>query len=253
MGRKLFKIVGGFSYGAGALALIISMVLLVIAATQFFGDIDENIAQPDVTLEQYLNNKRTENATTTATTKEPSEESLNTEVPETDQQYQKARKILLNQIVDALNSFSQVTKQGSVSQGSLENYLLHSTQGLDRNQYLKFLEALANETEALEARAKEVANSSKESFSSVRWGKFIFWFTSSYMEKYQQELKRIENEKSEQAKNRIVSITTAGSAAVTFVIFVFFMLILLLVQIELNTRKAQEGIAILRDPKKPNV
>ena len=50
MGKRFFKIVGIFSYGAAALALIVTIGLGVITGSNFFSSVDEDISEPQAAI-----------------------------------------------------------------------------------------------------------------------------------------------------------------------------------------------------------
>jgi len=239
MGKRFFKIVGVFSYSAATLALIAAIALGVIAGSNYFGSVDEGIAKPQATLEQYLREKNQDHEAQAAAKKKPPAGSSNPDDREdADREYQATLGPLFDRIVSSLDKFAATTNQRTVNRKGLEEYLIDNTEELDREEYLTFLKALANETEKLAEQAPSTIKDEPDSPSYVEWSEFVFWFATNYMQQYRAELGRIQAEQAEQTAERIASLTTAAAAAVAFLAFVFFTMILLLVQIELNTRKS---------------
>ncbi len=231
MKNKLFSIVGNFSLIVGVLALVVAIITGFTASNQFFGSADEDVEHPKIAFNEFYkrNDKKTNEQEAPSDEKSESKE---------DQEYFKKLTPLTSSISQSFNDFAKTTKQGGVNEDGLEKYLIENTTVMDRENYLVFLESLAESADDLNDKANVVAELKVEDEKYIHWSNdFLPWFIESYMAEYSKELQRIKKEEMEDVVSRASSIVTVGVAISAFLAFVFFTLILLLVQIETNTRK----------------
>lgn len=230
MGKRFFKIVGVFSYGVAAIALLGAIGLGIVSAGNYFSGVDDAVQEPTVTLEDYTNQNVAESmGNEHSGDEEIAGDSARQEAQNED--YFERLNPLLERIVEAFDAYGFATDQGGVEADGLQAFLVNNTEILDREAYLAFLEELAVQAEALAGNANKAE-------TEVVWTEFVTWFTNTYVQDYAEELSRIESERVAQSVSRGEAVGGAFSAGVAFSVFVLFTLILLLVQIEANTRRS---------------
>lgn len=233
MGKRFFSIVGGFSYGVAALALLVALILGLMSATHYFGGVDDTNDPDTPKLTEYQTRSANEPDTdANGMERDPEEEELS----ESDREYFETLRPLLTSVYKSINQFAQKTDQSTVNKEGLEKFLIDQTPYLDRDGYLDFLRALDNELTGLEEQAETIAEKGPKSEEYVRWEKYIEWFVGQYRESYEQEQERIQEERLEQQADRATSIGYLAVAGSAFAIFILFTLVLVLLQIEKNTR-----------------
>ncbi len=246
MGIRFFKIVGVVSYIAATLALIVAIGFAVMAGVGFVGRVDDVAKQPKPSFDEFLQKQRAEAASRTQSDTPP-ESSLNDNEPKIeDQAFQAKLTPLLNRVYAAVNRFGAATNQGSVEPAEFEKYLLKRTDEFDQEKYLAFLSSLGDAMEALASRSAQIAALPETDPGYVKWEQYVTWFTTTYIDQYHKEQRRIEEEKIAQEAERMRSLTLLAAAGSAFLAFVFFTMILLLVQIEANTRHSREALSAVR-------
>lgn len=232
MKTSFFKIVGGFSLAMATIALIIAIIVGFSAGSKFLGSADEDVKQPKISFGDFYESRKDESLGEKVKVNPSSNESS-----KEDDEYFKKLAPLLASISKSLNEFAATTKQGSVNEDGLEDYLVESTSMIGREDYLEFLEELDDAADDLNDEADNIAKLKPSDKRYINWSEdFLPWFVDSYVSSYSKELQRINEEKAQDLMDKSDSIATAGIAGSAFMIFVFFTLIVLLVQIEKNTR-----------------
>ena len=236
MKNKMFKIVGAFSFFISFIALLGSFGLAFLGGSTFLGEVDESINTPVLAIEDYVKSKSTSKPQVPTTNKT---EGSNTKNDEENAIYQKALSKHFDSVVKSIDSFSTITNQGSANREGLEKYLIKATKETSREEYLIFLESLSKELVALESKAKTIVSLESDSPSPeyVEWDGFLEWYSTSYMENFNNEKEQIALEHLEAQANKAEGLTQLIAAGSMFTLFILFVLIMLLVQIESNTRK----------------
>lgn len=242
MGTRFFKIVGVVSYGLAAVALVSAIILGLSAASGYFGEVDEDIDQPELSMEDYRQDVAPEPESDSGESAEQ-----DTGLPEPDPLEAEADR-LIKDLVKKIWEYTEATGQGDPKKDELENWLYDQTGDLrTREEQVAFLEGL-NEAfqETLVEPAKDgdtailtknIPGLEDTETEHVYWAQFIGWYTISYMNHYREELARIQDERQQQLQDKQEAIITAGAAGTAFLLFMLATLVLILVRIEHNTRQ----------------
>lgn len=237
MKDKFFKIVGGFSLTMASIAILIAVIAGLTALVQFNKSADEEIQQPNIRLVQIYSSLEKKKG---SESEESEPDSYDDSDYGVDEAYENRQKMmsLVESTVASLNAFAKITKQGSVNQVALVRYLEGNTPGLEGQDYITFLEGLDKAAKELNDKSKDIAALKSDDVKYINWGAdFLPWFVESYVEEYNKEQQRVQDEIVEAHVSQASSLVTVAVAAGAFVFFVFFTLILLMVQIERNTRR----------------
>jgi hypothetical protein len=241
VGIRFFKVVGVFSYIAAALSLLAAVGLAALASIQFTEKTDETKRKPQVSFEQYQEQVQSSQRNNTPAKEDDPAEVQPKPDNVADGVFQEKLGLVFNRIVTAIDEFAAANNQGSVNREGLQKYLIDNTAALNRDEYLDFLSALANEAEKLSAKKQQISEMAADDPNHIKWDKFLDWFISSYMQSYNEEQERIQAEKVKQEANKSEALSELAVSGAAFMVFVFFTMILLLVRIEANTRYSFES------------
>lgn len=233
MSEKFFKIVGGASFFAATISLLLAIGLGFFSGSQYLGSVDESISEPKPTLKKYVQEVSGSNMKRDETYKNGE----TAELEESDENYQSEIKAIYEKIFLNINSYAERTVQGAVNEQALESYLLSQTMSLEKAEYVNFLKTLLKELVKLND-SNSIVPDGFGGTVYLEWNSFLEWFVRDYMSEYEKEIARVNKEKAVQSQEKTEALTTAVAAAIAFSAFVFFCMILLLVHIERNIRKA---------------